>query len=219
MCNDVNWKLLKTFASIAVSAGQLAFNGINRWHRNIRATVTADFEVVPTRVKDGATYNLIITKDTAGDVVVTLPAGSVISNSAETTFTLTGASGLKYWLQFTYVNEEYVWSLNGAGSSSANNGLTITTVEEANYLLSEDDNNSVIVMDTTAPRNITIPEGLPVGFNCAVIQQNIGAITFLVSGGMVLNEPDGLNGTNMPHARVSIIHLGGELYNLGGLTG
>jgi len=59
----------------------------------------------------------------------------------------------------------------------------------ANYTLTLSDNASVITFDSTSDVTLTIPSGLPVGYNVSIYQTNSGKVTVQgVAGLSVLNR-------------------------------
>lgn len=62
-------------------------------------------------------------------------------------------------------------------------------VKSANYTLTLSDNTSVIAFDSTSDVTLTIPSGLPVGYNVSIYQTNSGKVTVQgVAGVSVLNR-------------------------------
>ena len=87
------------------------------------------------------------------------------------------------------------------------------------YSLLDSDNGKIITMDNASPITLTVPSGLPVGFNTTVIQLGAGAVG-IISSGTTLNSFEGKLNMAGQHAAVSIISYTSNVFNVaGGLTG
>jgi hypothetical protein len=86
------------------------------------------------------------------------------------------------------------------------------------YTLLAADNGEIIVWNTSAGATLTIPSGLPVGFNATLIQTGTAAIG-ITGSGTTLNSFEGKLRTAGQHAAVSIISYSSNVFNVaGGLT-
>lgn len=109
-------------------------------------------------------------------------------------------------ISYTTGNVSTTGSLTGGNSDTSSiSGFTanITTVS-ANYSLTAADNGKVIQSTSASAITITIPTGLPTGFNCTVVQMGAGQITF---SGTYFNRGN-FNKTASQYAIVSILHMG-----------
>ena len=87
------------------------------------------------------------------------------------------------------------------------------------YSLLDSDNGKIVTMDNASPITLTVPSGLPVGFNTTVIQLGAGAVG-IISSGTTLNSFEGKLNMAGQHAAVSIISYTSDVFNVaGGLTG
>jgi hypothetical protein len=103
-------------------------------------------------------------------------------------------------------NTSLTGNLTGGNSSTSNiSGFAanVTSVS-ANYPITSADNGKVIQSTSASAITITIPTGLPTGFNCTVVQMGAGQVTF---SGTYLNRT-GFNKTASQYSVVSILHLG-----------
>lgn len=108
----------------------------------------------------------------------------------------------------------------GASTSSKLSGFgTVVTSKSAGFTLAAEDNGSVINMNSSTAVTITIPTGLPDGFNCMIFQNGTGQITFTGSGLVPINR-NGYTKSIGQNALVTILHIGsnkvvisGELSN------
>ncbi|BDB52201.1 hypothetical protein [Flavobacterium ammonificans] len=85
-------------------------------------------------------------------------------------------------------------------SGFAANVATIT----ANYSITAADNGKIIQSTSATAITVTIPTGLPIGFNCTIVQMGSGQITF---SGTYLNRA-GFTKTASQYSVASIVHLG-----------
>lgn len=133
----------------------------------------------------------------------------------------TGSSGTPVW---TRVNMDWTRTGNDlaytAGNISTTGTLTggntnASTISgfaaninpiSANYSITASDNGKIIQSTSASAITVTIPTGLPTGFNCTVVQMGAGQITF---SGTYLNR-SGFNKTASQYAVISIIHFGSE---------
>lgn len=109
-------------------------------------------------------------------------------------------------ISYTAGNVSTTGALTGGNSDTSSiSGFTanITTVS-ANYSLTAADNGKVIQSTSASAITITIPTGLPTGFNCTVVQMGAGQITF---SGTYFNRGN-FNKTASQYAIVSILHMG-----------
>ena len=100
-------------------------------------------------------------------------------------------------------------------TSNAINALTGTT-----YSLLAADNGKVITWNNnTSGVTLTVPSGLPVGFNTTIIQIGTGSVG-ITGSGVTLNSFEGKLRIAGQHAAVSIISYSSNVFNVaGGLTG
>ena len=109
-------------------------------------------------------------------------------------------------ISYTAGNVSTTGALTGGNSDTSSiSGFSanITSVA-ANYPLAASDNGKVIQSTSATAITITIPSGLPAGFNCTVVQMGAGQITFT---GTYFNRGN-FNKTASQYAIVSILHLG-----------
>lgn len=136
-------------------------------------------------------------------------------------FVNTGTSGTPVWtrvnmdwtktgndLSYTSGNLSTTGNLTGGNSSTSTiSGFSanVTTIS-ANYSITAADNGKIIQSTSATAITVTIPTGLPTGFNCTIVQMGVGQITFL---GTYLNR-GGFTKTASQYAVVSIMHLGSD---------
>jgi hypothetical protein len=102
-------------------------------------------------------------------------------------------------------------ALTGGNSSASNiSGFSANIVSiSADYPITSADNGKVIQSSGSSAITITIPNSLPIGFNCTVVQMGTGQITFSRSTltPSIINRT-GFNKTASQYSIVSILHLG-----------
>jgi hypothetical protein len=92
---------------------------------------------------------------------------------------------------------------NVSASTISGFGANVLNISE-NYPLTAADNGRIIQSTSASAITVTIPTGLPTGFNCTIVQMGAGQITF---SGTYLNRT-GFTKTASQYAVVSILHLG-----------
>jgi hypothetical protein len=97
-------------------------------------------------------------------------------------------------------------SLTGGNSNTSSiSGFTAKVISiTQTSTLNAEYNGKIIQSDNTNPITVTIPTGLPTGFNCTIVQMGTGQVTF---SGTYLNR-GGFTKTASQYAVVSIMHLG-----------
>jgi hypothetical protein len=109
-------------------------------------------------------------------------------------------------ISYTTGNVSTTGSLIGGNvSTSSISGFAanVATIS-ANYPITAADNGKIIQSTSASAITVTIPTGLPTGFNCTIVQMGAGQITF---SGTYLNR-SGFTKTASQYAVVSIMHLG-----------
>ena len=95
----------------------------------------------------------------------------------------------------------------------------IRTLTGTTYTLLSTDDGKIITSSNNSTQIFTVPSGLPVGFNCSVIQLGTGVVGFSAASGVTMNSFAGKTFMAGQHAAVSIIGYSTNIFNLsGGLT-
>jgi hypothetical protein len=134
-------------------------------------------------------------------------AGATFSGLIRSTSGISASGGI--------TTASYVYAESGFRvGSGAINSQTGTS-----YTLLSSDNGEIIVWNTSSAGTLTIPSGLPVGFNATLIQTGTAAIG-ITGSGTTINSFEGKLNTAGQHAAVSIISYSSNVFNVaGGLTG
>jgi hypothetical protein len=141
------------------------------------------------------------TDDLAGFYVNTSATTTIAWTRVNTNWTRTGND-----ISYTAGNISTTGALTGGNSSTSNiSGFAANIVSTAiNYSLTAADNGKVIQTTSASAITITIPTGLPTGFNCTLVQMGAGQVTL---SGTYLNRT-GFTKTASQYSVVSILHLG-----------
>lgn len=156
--------------------------------------------------------------------VINLPANGLLvyqTDGVPGFYVNTGTSASPVWsrvnvdwvktgndIAYTAGNISTTGTLTGGNSSSstisgfAANVGTITSA----YNISAADNGKILQSTSATAITITIPTGLPTGFNCTVVQMGAGQLTF---SGTYLNRGSFTKSASQ-YSIVSIIHLGSD---------
>lgn len=94
---------------------------------------------------------------------------------------------------------------NASTSTISGFAANVATITAA-YNLTAADNGKILQSTSASAITVTIPTGLPTGFNCTVVQMGTGQITF---SGTYLNRSS-FTKTASQYALVSIMHLGSD---------
>ena len=97
---------------------------------------------------------------------------------------------------------------NSSTSSLSGFGANINTQSGTTYTIDATDNGKVIQTTGASAITITIPTGLPTGFNCTIVQMGAGQITF---SGTYLNRT-GFTKSASQYSVMSILNLGTNNY-------
>lgn len=169
------------------------------------------------------TKGLLAPRMTAAQkTAISLPANGLLiyqTDGVTGFYVNTGTSASPAWLRvntdwtktgndiaFTTGNVSTTGTLTGGNTSTstisgfAANVGTIT----AAYSITAADNGKILQSTASSAITVTIPSGLPTGFNCTVVQLGTGQLTF---SGTYFNR-GGFTKSASQYAVVSIIHLG-----------
>jgi hypothetical protein len=141
------------------------------------------------------------TDDLAGFYVNTSTTTTVAWTRVNSNWTRSGTD-----ISYTSGNVSTTGNLTGGNTSTSTIsgfGANVATISGA-YSLTASDNGKIIQSTSASAITVTIPTGLPTGFNCTIVQMGAGQITF---SGTYVNR-GGFTKTASQYAVVSITHLG-----------
>jgi len=109
---------------------------------------------------------------------------------------------------------------NGNLSGSTTNtlsgfGAQINSISNS-YQLAATDNSEVVQSNATSAITVTIPAGLPTGFNCMVLQYGAGQITFSPAAGVTIINRNSYNKTIGQYALATVLHIGSNIVIISG---
>lgn len=167
------------------------FRAHNNIFRNYSIQAGNDFNLIPHQTRNGGSYQLLVKKTIAGDVIINLPAnGIVLGDTTATSITLSGAQNEDFLIEFSFDGTNLLfWSV---GSGQEATGLaSIKTVTASSYALESTDNSKYVRISSVTNIIVTIPAetdvNLPVGTVITFEQTNVGQLLFLNAMDVVLN--------------------------------
>ena len=104
-------------------------------------------------------------------------------------------------------------SLNGGNSATSTiSGFVANfSTKTTSYTLVAADNGKILNFTNSTAVTLTIPSGLPTGFNCTIVQNGTGQIT-LAASSTTINNRNGFTKTAGQYSMVSILHLGSNVF-------
>jgi len=196
------------------------------------ATLNSSSQLTSTQFPDSISKTLVVEafggiggsirlKENGGSNYVALKAAD--SLSVDTTWTLPVSDGTVGQVLATNGTSALEWRTSGtiaptdtvAAAGYALNPSSVNTITTS-YLMSSLDNGRVIIANSSSSLNITIPTGLPVGFNCVVIQVGSGQVS-MVASGTTLNSVNGLK-ISAQHGSLSVMSYAANVFNISGNT-
>ncbi|MCZ2477774.1 hypothetical protein G9H58_06840 [Aquirufa antheringensis] len=196
-----------------ISFGALAQTGIG----TTTPDASAKLDVSST------TKGLLAPRMTAAQkTAISLPANGLLiyqTDGVTGFYVNTGTSASPAWLRvntdwtktgndiaFTTGNVSTTGTLTGGNTSTSTiSGFAanVGTISSA-YNISAADNGKILQSTSATAITITIPTGLPTGFNCTVVQMGAGQLTF---SGIYFNRGSFTKSASQ-YSVISIIHLG-----------
>jgi len=120
-------------------------------------------------------------------------------------------------ISFTTGNITATGNLTGGNTTSSKLsgfGASISS-KSASYTLAATDNGTVISFTSASAVTLTIPTGLPDGFNCMVVQQGTGQVT-ITGSGLVPISRNSYTKTIGQYALATILHMGSNVVIISG---
>jgi hypothetical protein len=107
-------------------------------------------------------------------------------------------------------------NLNGSSTNTLSGfGAQINAISTS-YSLAATDNSEVIQSNAASAITITIPAGLPTGFNCMVLQYGAGQITFAAASGVTIINRNSYTKTIGQYALATVLHIGSNIVVISG---
>ncbi|MBP7173836.1 MAG: hypothetical protein KBA33_07185 [Cloacibacterium sp.] len=83
-------------------------------------------------------------------------------------------------------------------------GSPSINVQTVSYTLTPSDNGKIIEFSSASAVNLTVPTGLPVGFQCSVTQLGAGQVSFVAGAGMVIRNAYNYTKTAAQYSKAGI---------------
>ncbi|MHA8079769.1 hypothetical protein VR610_01300 [Aquirufa regiilacus] len=165
--------------------------------------------------------------DTGDDGFLRLSAGGGSNTNTQASIDISGYSTLPEMnnnIVFRTTGVERMrLDLSGNLTGSTTNtlsgfGAQINTISNS-YSLATTDNSEVIRSDAATAITLTIPAGLPMGFNCMILQYGAGQITFSPASGVTIINRNSYNKTIGQYALATVLHIGSNVVIISGELG
>ena len=164
-----------------------------------------------TNSSNGTILVTATTTSLSGDLTVTgnditFGNGETISNSTDGTVVVTATT------------IEMAGKTDFDDNAITGYGADLQTLSGTSKTLAATDNGTVIVCSSGSAISISVSSGasLPAGFNCMIVQNGAGQVTFSASG-TTLNARNGLK-TAGQYAMMTLVHLGSNVFVVSGDT-
>jgi hypothetical protein len=159
-----------------------------------------------------------------------LAGGMILGNTVATTngtlrYTGTGVEARisGSWLSMTNPTQSQLPSnvvydneaLNLNGNTIENYSAKYNDQTGTSYTLLLSDNGKIVTFNNASAITVTVPSGLPVGFNCMIVQKGAGQVTLLASS-TTINNRQSLTKTAGQWAVASLISTSTNVYVSGG---
>jgi hypothetical protein len=165
--------------------------------------------------------------DGGDDGFLRLSAGGGTSSTTQSSIDISGFSNVADMnsnIVFRTAGTERL-RIDGSGNVAGSNtntlsgfGANISSIS-ASYTLAATDNAEVIQSTAAAAITITIPTGLPTGFNCMVFQYGGGQISFAAASGVTIINRNAYTKTLGQYSIVTVLHLGSNIVVISGELG
>lgn len=162
--------------------------------------------------------------DGADDGFLRLSAGGGNASTAQSSIDISGYSTLPEMnntIVFRTAGTERLridsnGNLSGSTTSTlAGFGAQINIISNS-ATLAATDNAEIIQSNASSAITVTIPAGLPTGFNCMVLQYGAGQITFSPAAGVTLINRNSYNKSIGQYALVTLLHIGSNVVIISG---
>lgn len=107
-----------------------------------------------------------------------------------------------------------------SGTVASDGGYRVTSnainAQTVSYTLVAGDNGKIVTMNSASGITLTVPSGLPAGFNATIIQLGAGSVGFTSASGVTLNSfASSLNMAGQ-HGAATVISYATNIFNLSG---
>ena len=204
-----------------VGGGIRIFNGMSNSATRpaLNTSTIGNYEIRGVGSGGGA-----VQADGGDDGFLRLSAGGGSSATTQSSIDLSGYStvaDMNNTIVFrTAGTERLRIDTNGNLSGSTTNtlsgfGAQINSIANS-VTLAATDNAEIIQSNAASAITVTIPAGLPTGFNCMVLQYGAGQITFSPAAGVTIINRNSYNKTIGQYALATVLHIGSNIVIISG---
>lgn len=93
---------------------------------------------------------------------------------------------------------------NTFGDNAMSRFSGVSSIQTDNYTLAAADNGTIIYMNKSTAVTVTLPNSFAAGFNCVVVQEGAGQVTFTAASGATKQSPNGAAKTIAQYGSVSL---------------
>jgi hypothetical protein len=97
---------------------------------------------------------------------------------------------------------------NTFGDNAISRFCAAVSVQTDDYEIAAADNGTVVLVNKATAVTVTLPNSLPAGFNCSVVQEGAGQITFAAGSGATQQAPYGGSKSAVQYGTVSLLVAG-----------
>jgi hypothetical protein len=94
---------------------------------------------------------------------------------------------------------------NTFGDNAISRFSGVLSTQTNDYTLAAADNGTIIYMNKATAVTVTLPNSLPAGFNCVVVQEGAGQVTFAAASGATKQSPNGASKISIQYGSVSLM--------------
>ncbi|MFM7019637.1 MAG: hypothetical protein ACKOXC_02425 [Aquirufa sp.] len=182
----------------------------------VNTSTVGNYEI---RAVGGVTQN-----DATDDGFLRLAAGGGTNTTGQSAIEISGYStvaDMNNNIVFRTVGTERLridqsGNVNGASTGVLSGfGAQINSISSS-YSIAASDNGEILQTTAATAITLTIPTGLPTGFNCMVLQYGAGQITFSPAAGVTMINRNGYTKSIGQYALVTLLHIGSNVVIVSG---
>jgi len=94
---------------------------------------------------------------------------------------------------------------NAFGDHAISRFCGVVSTQTADYTLQAADNGTIVFLNKATATTVTLPNSLLAGFNCVVVQEGAGQVTFATASGATKQSPGGASKTAAQYGSVALL--------------
>jgi hypothetical protein len=94
---------------------------------------------------------------------------------------------------------------NAFGDHAISRFCGVVSTQTADYTLQAADNGTIVFVNKATAVTVTLPNSLPAGFNCVLVQEGAGQVTFATASGATKQSPGGASKTAAQYGSVALL--------------